>query len=638
MRYRPDIDGLRAVAVLSVIAFHAGLPAITAGYLGVDVFFVISGFVIGTVLMTEMEEARFSLSGFLMRRMRRLGPALIVVVASTLVASWLFLLPWEIEKLGRSMFAVFGLFANFHFMKAADYFSPDAENLPLLHMWSLSIEEQFYLVLPLLLLLAAKLRLQSHWIVAGLVALMIASFTLAEIYPYKLAATRFYGTLPRIWELLAGVVLAFGGKWIPKTRDVTSQALASLGFVMIVGSMFFFDAAMRVPGHGSVLSVLGTVLVIAFCRPAQASHLVLGHPVAVAIGAASYSAYLWHQPVLAFARIQFAPHGLTPVTLIPAFVLIAILSALSYRFIETPFRDRTRTSPRMVLVSVLVSVAVLTISAQHVVQTGGLREVYVAQLAPDQAHRLRALGDAIASRGPAGMQGDRACRFWTEALTADIEKQFAACVPQHGKSIVVLGDSHAMDLFNAMAATSGKSFVFGFARGACGPKRIGDPVCPYQSFLTFAAQHRASIERVYVTQSGNFFKAGAAVDDAAFDMLKDYLQLLGKSVPVLWLGPQYEPAIQLDRLDPMTSFDGAFAPQSSRNVTVLDAALADRAQAAGLPYFSKLSATFTNEASAFFMDGQFNYSDTDHWSTVGEQVFGARLTNALRAKQLLSSH
>ena len=632
MRYRPEIDGLRAIAVVAVILFHAGVPFITGGFLGVDVFFVISGFVIGAMLMTELADGTFSLGGFYARRVRRLGAALATVTLCTLVASAFLLLPWELSKLGDSILSVYGLYANRYFLRATDYFSPNSELLPFLHMWSLSIEEQFYLVLPLLLVLAQWIRMPARIVIASLAVLLTISFGVAAFFPYNLAGSRFYNTETRIWELLAGVILAHGQQYLPKLRAASGNLVSFIGLAIIVVSLFLIDRTAQVPGFLSLLPVVGTVLVIAAVQPGQVACSFLANPVVVAIGAGSYSAYLWHQPVLALARKAIGTSDLGGGTLVLLFVLIAALTAITYRFIEQPFRNRAVIPTRFAVGAVACAVVLMAGTGLALQKTHGFKKIYLSQLSAVNAARVDALDAAIRSRQPTAMMDDGECHIWQAKIDAALEKRFAACVTKHGPALVVLGDSHAMDLFNAFAAASGRPFVVGVSRGACGPARFEDKVCPYGKFPEFARANKTSITQVYFTQSGNFFLKKDALDDAAFDNVARYIKLLAADVAVVWVGPHYQANVNVDVLNAFAPFDHQYTAQSTVAITLLDDAMAKRAGETGLNYVSLVKATHVDPARDFIIDGQFTFSDEDHWSSVGERVFGARLMQVLDLK------
>ncbi|MGH1483203.1 MAG: acyltransferase family protein [Geminicoccales bacterium] len=344
MIYRKEIDGLRAVAILPVLLFHAGFESASGGFVGVDVFFVISGYLITSLILKEKEEGRFTLVGFYERRARRILPALFFVMLCCLPFAWLWLLPSDLDDLADSMIGVALFVSNIHFYREAGYFTPDANLQPLLHSWSLSIEEQFYLLFPLLVMGLWSLGKKS--LVSIIACVFLLSLLTAQFGHHWLfsgdPAFGFYLLPTRAWELLAGVLAAFH----LHGRDGTwkgSQALSLLGLGMIVYAILSFDEGTPHPSFYTLLPVVGTVLIILFATTETRCAQLLSTRLLVGLGLISYSVYLWHQPLFAFLRLLSLE---TPSpTMLFLFALLALaLGWLSWRWVEQPFRDRQRIS------------------------------------------------------------------------------------------------------------------------------------------------------------------------------------------------------------------------------------------------------------------------------------------------------
>jgi peptidoglycan/LPS O-acetylase OafA/YrhL len=330
--YRPDIDGLRAIAVLLVLIFHAFPEAAPGGFVGVDVFFVISGFLITGIIARELDEERFSLAGFYARRIRRIFPALIVVLALVLVAGWLVMLPSAYAQLGSDVFASAAFFANIALLLQSGYFDVESAKKPLLHLWSLGIEEQFYLFWPLLLMLAARLRLKLFWIAA---ILGTASFALNLLLIGWNPVATFYLPFTRAFELLAGALLALGWNQIDKPSRA-SDWRAATGLALIALAVGLFDSHSPFPGWRAALPVAGSVLLLS-TPAAWLNRSVLASRPMVWIGLISYPLYLWHWPLLVFfALIKFSPLTLLERGLI--LLLSVLLAWATYRYIEKPLR------------------------------------------------------------------------------------------------------------------------------------------------------------------------------------------------------------------------------------------------------------------------------------------------------------
>ena len=333
MKYRPEIDGLRAVAVLPVIAFHAGLEVFSGGFVGVDVFFVISGYLITTILLSDLEKGQFSLLGFYDRRARRILPALFTVIAVSIPFGWMWMTPLAFKDFGQSIAAVVLFASNFLFWWETDYFAAEAELKPLLHTWSLAIEEQFYLFFPLLLALFWKVGVRR--IMMLIVVLALVSLTFSEWAWRTAPAANFYLPFSRVWELFAGAICAF---LLWRAPPHPQPLLAGLGLAGIVLAIFVFDAETPFPSLYALLPVGGTALIILYSATTPVARL-LSARVLVGVGLISYSAYLWHQPLFAFARIRSVHE---PSLALMAGLSIAALGLawLTWRFVEQPFRGR----------------------------------------------------------------------------------------------------------------------------------------------------------------------------------------------------------------------------------------------------------------------------------------------------------
>jgi peptidoglycan/LPS O-acetylase OafA/YrhL len=341
-RYRPDIDGLRAVAVTLVVFFHAFPEAVPGGFIGVDVFFVISGFLITGIVVRELGQKRFSLLGFYTRRIRRIFPALIAVLLAVLLLGWLWMLPSAYAQLSADVFASAAFFANIALMLQSGYFDIESSKKPLLHLWSLGIEEQFYLFWPLVLILARRFHL-GFFAVAAVVG--AASFALnVALIGFDPVAT-FYLPFTRAWELLAGGALACGFRRLSQT-DAASNWRAAAGFLLIAVSAALLDSRSAFPGWRAIFPVLGSVLLLSAPTAWGCRHILSGKAF-VGIGLISYPLYLWHWPLLVFfGIIKFAP-----LTLIDRGLVVALsfaLAWLTYRVIEIPFRFGRPALPRVV--------------------------------------------------------------------------------------------------------------------------------------------------------------------------------------------------------------------------------------------------------------------------------------------------
>jgi peptidoglycan/LPS O-acetylase OafA/YrhL len=339
--YQPHIDGLRAIAVLSVIAFHSFPERVPGGFVGVDIFFVISGFLISGIILNGLNRGSFTFADFYSRRIRRIFPALAVVLAVTLVLGYLFLFPSEFRNLGKHVLGGALFVANITLWRDTGYFDTAAELKPLLHLWSLGVEEQFYLLWPLFLFVCSKWR----WNTLRITALIcLASFAFNVWASDNKPIANFFLLSGRFWELMAGAMLAqlhAGRAGASATQDWGTPAIRDsagiAGLALIALALFGIDRDSVFPGWRALIPTLGACLLIAAGPGARVNRRVLAHPAAVFVGLISYPLYLWHWPLLAFGRIV-QPDGMAIATVLTLVGAAFLLAWATYRWVEKPIR------------------------------------------------------------------------------------------------------------------------------------------------------------------------------------------------------------------------------------------------------------------------------------------------------------
>jgi len=349
-QYRPDIDGLRAIAVLSVVGFHASSRLVPGGFVGVDVFFVISGYLISSVILKSLDKGSFSFADFYARRIRRIFPALILVLLAVWILGWLFLFPHEHMNIGKHIVGGAFFFSNVLLWKDSGYFASSAELKPLLHLWSLSIEEQFYAIWPLTVVLAWKWRSGKSlpWVILFLAVcsflLEILGTSISPVATFCLAPTRF-------WELLIGSALAYfsifskepfdkvapGLSSYPQAGTILRNAGATVGLLLLIGAVGGLDKESAFPGWWALLPTIGTLLLLLAGQRAWINRKLLGNRLLVSIGLISYPLYLWHWPLLSFARIVESGSPSRGIKL-AVVLLSSLLAWLTYRYVEKPIR------------------------------------------------------------------------------------------------------------------------------------------------------------------------------------------------------------------------------------------------------------------------------------------------------------
>ena len=461
MQYRPDIDGIRALAVVPVVLFHAGIWPFSGGYIGVDVFFVISGYLITTILVNDVRAEKFSVVRFYDRRIRRIFPALFLMMGLCFIASWFILLPSHFEDFSESAFAAAIFLSNVQFWREAGYFGADAELAPLLHTWSLAVEEQFYVVFPLLLALIHRRGLPLLKVI--LAGTFFVSFFLS-VYFVKIAPeAAFYLTPMRAWELMAGSILAVGGV-APITNRKLAEGVALGGAVLILVSVFSFSQETPFPGLAALLPVVGTAALIhSGANSDTVIRRVLSIRPLVFIGLVSYSFYLFHWPIFVFYRHLEGVDG--PAYIRWALVFVSFFCAwLSWRFVESPFRSGgSDNAPfRVVGSGIAVSLVFLAIGF-----AGNMTHGWPSRF--DFRFDPRPVVSAGEAEARAVMEGV-SCRV---IKAGEVLANGAACELDHykGSRIALLGDSHAAHLYPGLAASFPDEDFYLYSAGGCRPIR-----------------------------------------------------------------------------------------------------------------------------------------------------------------------
>jgi peptidoglycan/LPS O-acetylase OafA/YrhL len=433
VNYRAEIDGLRAVAVVPVILFHAGFEWFSGGFIGVDVFFVISGYLITTIIITDMEQGKFSIFNFYERRIRRILPALFFMLFVSTSFAIIIYTPSELKDYGSSLASVALFISNVWFWLQLGYFDTSAELKPLLHTWSLAVEEQYYLLFPLVLLLAWSRGVKFAsmiLIITFLASLILADFTTTNGLHPKISSGAFFLLPARLWELLAGSLLAlFVRSHGHLNSQILNELLSSAGLLMIILSVFFFNSSTPAPSFILLFPVIGTCLVILSATSETLVNKILNLPIIVWVGLISYSAYLWHQPILAFLRFLYSDK-LSDTFLIGALILVFALAYISWKFVEAPFRNRDKFSPKAIFVGASLSIFCIASFGIFLDKSNGLlfsyndfeKNIY-RDFIDGEEYTVRKFND---HRG----------------------KNFESTSSK--KKIILIGDSYAQDLVNAL--------------------------------------------------------------------------------------------------------------------------------------------------------------------------------------------
>ncbi len=640
--YRADIDGLRALAIIPVVFFHAGFVDFAGGYVGVDVFFVISGFLITSIIRSDLEAGTFSFGQFYERRIRRLLPALVpVLIVTAAFAAALY--PAELfSDFARSLLAFTGFSSNWQFLSQAGYFDSAAFDKPLLHTWSLSIEEQYYLVFPafMAVVFARSRRWASALILAVLVASLAWSIHLVQTGDTD---TAFYHSLARVWELMAGSLLALVPLQGPKNRLI-SLALRLAGLAMIIAAVFLYTPTTPFPGLSALLPVAGTVLAISAGPAPDFANRVLSLRPLVYVGRISYSLYLWHWPIFSFIKLRWL--DATDGHMFAGILLALALSVLSYHFIEQPFRTRKRAiSRRFVLTSLGSAMATSAAISALVILNAGLpqrlaimgneqkMEVFVAFSKGLEARRLAIRADI--------------CHRTRQNSISEIQGHFDLCLATRTDqpNILVMGDSHAADLYVALDATYPEANFLQTTGANCALSIItlvdvaaSDlPVMDWRERLcletlkaTMAYLDDVPLDGIVLTSRGRLGAYSAESAASLLPVLADRFP----GVPVTIFGPLSEfwpepRAFIMKEDDLRASYDELNQVMNAslrRTPPEFEPAFRDIVQRAGVRYIDKDQFICPNDICSFFIeDGAVVFSDYGHWSGAGAAWVGGHI-------------
>lgn len=644
MQHRKEIDGLRALAVLPVMCFHAGFGIFPGGFLGVDIFFVISGYLITRLIEQELVSGTFSLRRFYARRARRILPALFAVIICSIPFAWVWMLPTQYAEFSRSILSVLLFISNIFFWRESGYFSAAAEEKPLLHTWSLSVEEQFYIFFPLLLLLLWRFVQNRRMLL--IIVLAIISLLLCEYASYRYPSANFFLLPTRIWELAAGAIGALLHRYPPRPK----QGAALLGLVMVVVPLFAYDATMRLPSFYTLVPVLGTLLLLRYAVGGTWVARMLSLPPLVGVGLISYSAYLWHQPLLAIPR-SVSPNALSDTAVFGLMVLALMLAALSWRYIEQPFRDRSSSyfvGNKAALCMALAAVLLLLAVGMHGHQTQGRLAYWMQHTRPESVQAFQLIQQA--KRGEDEQFFDNGdCVLRVDVLTPALQERLEACQRKYGSGVALIGDSHGVNQFYVWKERAGNfPFLLGLSRGSCWPYGA-QPLCYYEALQALVKEQPAMFSHIVFEQAGSYLlqdAKGNPIDRFAFldlpldatvppfapnstyiDTIARYLEGLAQYSKVIWFGPRMEHNIREQALVRL-GCDHTFRLRPNQEAVFrgLEAAIRERLKSSSVRYVSQIDLLAFNPERDLLNCKVSYWSDGNHYSSVGESYFGQRLS------------
>lgn len=625
MKYRSEIDGLRTVAVLPVVFYHFGIPPFTGGFVGVDVFFVISGFLITQLLVQDETLGRFSIVRFYERRVRRIVPALVVVMAACVPVAMYTMLPVDLVRFGSSIVATVAFSSNFFFWRFTDYFTGSGGSAPLLHTWSLAVEEQFYIFYPLLLVFLYGRGKRNLPVTLGILGLGSLAASLWAIDHMPVAA--FYLSPFRAWELLLGAVIATTA-WVPKNR-LTNEVLSVLGLGLIGWACLAYSDLDVFPGWRALPPCLGAGLIIFSNRDRKTLvGQLLSLPVAVFIGKISYSLYLWHWPLVVFYRLIWSamPDLETGIVL----TALAIgLATLSWRYVERPFREgASRAVPLLSRRSVFAAAGL----------AGGLLLAFgsVTIAAAGFPDRLRP--DVRRIAGYMDYSSTREFVQTNELGTCQVSERSSLPWPAPGclalrrgaRNILIWGDSHAAQYFYGLdIASAGSAYhllhaAFSGCLPQSGPSERERSCTDFNSAIIKFARDKA--DGVIISGRWLDYPDAPARLEATVDTLQK------SAVPVVVLGPSIEYG---DKLPIILARHAQFEPGTPLNASpylyaglfALDSRLKTELRGKkGVTYISVLDSICPKKACPTTLpDGSPLQWDASHLTAAGSRVVGAKL-------------
>ena len=636
--YRPEIDGLRAIAVGAVILYHAqitifGVQPFKGGFIGVDIFFVISGYLITSIILKQLlTTGLFSFKYFYERRIRRILPALLFVMLISLPFAWMVLLPTSFLDFSKSILYSLGFSSNFYFHYSGQQYGMENGLLkPFLHTWSLSVEEQYYVLFPVVLLVSFKYfrKYLVHILVVG----FIISLGTAEWTSRNYPSISFYFIHTRMWELIAGSILAYFEITLGyRSKNQTlNLLLPGIGLFLIGHSILFFNDVMFHPSFYTLSPVIGVCLIIWFANRDELITKLLSTKLFVGIGLISYSLYLWHYPIFAFNRITFFTNA-NPLMELFLMSSLLIISISSYLFIEKPFRNKNFSVTKIFKIIFLIFGVLTLFSFYSIYKNGKLNKnnTNIEKVKSSPLYRA-------------------SCKFSSSNSDflndAFFKKEFLECKKKYDKFILILGDSHSIDLYNSISKISKKDeFIIGLNKRGCRPSNKSANKCHYNNALKFIKKFNRNIKYIFFTHKGSYFLTNSRasskknqsdsrlrklpLDMVQFNSTINYLKLVTKINPkLIFIGPHLEPNIELNYKS-ITNFLNKkinFIDNTNFDLEKVDRELKDVTKINNIKYLSKIDILDFNFNKDFIVDGNFTFSDTDHWSEFGEVYFGKRL-------------
>jgi peptidoglycan/LPS O-acetylase OafA/YrhL len=630
--YRLDVDGLRALSVLAVLFYHLEIFNIPGGFLGVDIFFVISGYIITRLILTESENNEFNLSNFYIRRIRRIFPALILTLIITNIISLLLHFPDEYSYLSRANLSVLFFISNFFFWKNTDYFNELTSQSPLLHTWSLSVEEQFYVIFPLLFLIFYKLKNKNflfYFILFFSVLSLLSSYYLGKISPDP----NFFFTTSRVFEIGIGSITALIEKkkfFINLKKNCNSfylNLITLILLIILISCFFYYDQRMNLPNFKTLVPLLSCSFIVLFNNQSFLINRVLTNGFSNLIGKMSYGIYLYHFPIIIF----FNYFGLNHIKIL-VIPIIFLISFLSWKYFEIPFRKNNIISLRILLTFIIISFLVFLINYKFNDKIKNDLSISI----PSQYHHVFKQIEIEKNM----ILDDNECRFYESIRNFNDEvflKRIEACKKKYGKFLYLAGGSHVHDLYKSVYLNlSDEKFVVGNFAGSCAIF-YKHPDCDYTKIMKFLENNKKDIKTFFYTQVGsdylkNFY--GPKAETKYIDMLASFLIEVQKlDIKLIWFGPKPIPNIEMNYKLVRSLKSNKFNFYSLKHVVAADNYMKEVSKKNNIKFISILDIIKYDPNIDFYLDEQITYRDSDHWSIFGAKYFGNKI---FKSKEFLN--
>ncbi len=646
LKYRREIDGLRAIAVLTVIFYHAGFQEFSGGFIGVDIFFVISGYLISSIIFKEVSLNTFTIKNFYERRARRILPALFFVVLLSIPLSFAWMLPADMLDFSQSLIATPLFISNFLFFIESGYFDAAIEVKPLFHTWSLAVEEQFYIIFPIFIITIWRFGFKI--ITISIVVLFFVSLMLAE---FTLSIDRmlsFYMLPTRIWELLLGSIIAIlQYKNIKISNNhILSSILGTIGLILIFTSIVIFDKNSPMPGYFTLIPTIGAGLIIMFASNITIVGKFLGNKFLVGIGLVSYSAYLWHQPLFAFVRI-YRFGDVKPGMYASAILITFILAFMTWKFIENPFRNKSKIKLKLVVTGSIFASLLLVIIGISGVVTNGFEEIYKNKLTSKELIYFKNAQEITKIRNLKDRGFNYPKCYIKYSKSDSFKTKFNKCIEIYGPAIVTMGDSHMDNLRRSLTHTKQYNFIVSIGTYHCHAyhyyEKNSKNECDLVGAIKFLNSESSNINYLIYNQLGSYFivdKNKVTLNNINVQNVKetmlyinidrikktiDYFQNVTNNINVVWLSSWTEalyPMHNPRKVAKYTDGDIDYIPTALESFGLLEDSIKNilKQQKSKIIFVSLFDAVNKKSLIPLINNDCVTFNDTNHLSTCGEKV------------------